>query len=54
MSISPPEGQLGPTVQYAGQVPQPNGMALKSAMNKPLLYAFFDVRRTLMGNGSAV
>ena len=37
MSISPPVGQLGPTSQYAGQVPHPTGMWAMSAMKRPLL-----------------
>ena len=35
ISISPPVGQLGPTSQYAGQVPHPTGMWAMSAMKRP-------------------
>lgn len=35
MSISPEEGQLGPNIQKAGQVPQPTGMWAMSAMKRP-------------------
>jgi len=39
MSISPSVGQLGPTIQKAGQAPQAwAGKCEKSAMNRPLLY----------------
>ena len=37
MSISPPVGQLGPTSQYAGQVPHPTGIWAMSAMKRPWL-----------------
>ena len=43
MSISPAFGQdlVLPSDQYAGQTPQPWGMAKMSAMNRPRSYAFF-------------
>ena len=47
LPISPNVGHgSGPRSQYAGQVPQPVGMCLTSAMNKPCEYALLLINRT--------
>lgn len=47
MSISPEDGQSGPTVQNAGQTPQAwPGMCSRSRMIKAWLYIALEVKRT--------
>ena len=46
MSISPPEGQLGPLLQNAGQVPHPYGICTASRMTSPPLKVTLEWTRT--------
>jgi hypothetical protein len=50
ISISPPLGQFGPTVQYAGHMVGPWGMANMSVMKSPCEYELGELMRTLLAS----